>query len=69
MDGQSHVAHSEEEAAGTRLTVDSLTCLLANQVLLESDMCAGAHTHMCTNTSTRRHACIYADTHESDVET
>lgn len=32
VDGQSHVVHSEEEAMGTRLTVDSLTCLLANQV-------------------------------------
>lgn len=31
MDGQSHVVHSEEEALGTRLTIDSLTCLLANE--------------------------------------
>ena len=31
MDGQSHVVHSEEEAMGTRLTIDSLTCLLANE--------------------------------------
>jgi hypothetical protein len=30
-DGQSHVVHSEEEAIGTRLTIDSLTCLLANE--------------------------------------
>ena len=32
VDGQSHVVHSEEEAMGTRLTIDSLTCLLANEV-------------------------------------
>jgi len=31
VDGGSHVVHSEEEAAGTRLTIDSLTCLLANE--------------------------------------
>lgn len=31
MDGQSHVVHSEEETVGTRLTIDSLTCLLANE--------------------------------------
>lgn len=31
MDGQSHVVHSEEEPMGTRLTIDSLTCLLANE--------------------------------------
>ena len=31
VDGQSHVVHSEEEAMGTRLTIDSLTCLLANE--------------------------------------
>ena len=31
VDGQSHVVHSEEEALGTRLTIDSLTCLLANE--------------------------------------
>jgi hypothetical protein len=31
VDGQSHVVHSEEEAVGTRLTIDSLTCLLANE--------------------------------------
>lgn len=31
MDGQSHVVHSEEEALGTRLTIDSLVCLLANE--------------------------------------
>lgn len=31
MDGQSHVVHSEEEALGTRLTIDSLTCLMANE--------------------------------------
>ncbi len=31
MDGQSHVVHSEPEALGTRLTIDSLTCLLANE--------------------------------------
>ncbi|KAK9805253.1 hypothetical protein WJX72_008860 [[Myrmecia] bisecta] len=29
VDGQAHVVHSEEEAIGTRLTIDSLTCLLA----------------------------------------
>lgn len=31
MDGLSHVVHSEEEAMGTRITIDSLTCLLANE--------------------------------------
>lgn len=31
VDGQSHVMHSEEEAMGTRLTIDSLTCLMANE--------------------------------------
>ncbi len=31
VDGQSHVVHSEEEALGTRLTIDSLTCLMANE--------------------------------------
>jgi len=31
VDGQSHVVHSEEEAVGTRLTIDSLTCLMANE--------------------------------------
>lgn len=31
VDGQSHVVHSEPEALGTRLTIDSLTCLLANE--------------------------------------
>lgn len=31
VDGQSHVVHSEEEAMGTRLTIDSLTCLMANE--------------------------------------
>ena len=31
MDGLSHVVHSEEEAIGTRITIDSLTCLLANE--------------------------------------
>ena len=31
VDGGSHVVHSEEEAAGTRLTIDSLVCLLASE--------------------------------------
>lgn len=31
VDGHSHVVHSEEEPLGTRLTIDSLTCLLANE--------------------------------------
>ncbi len=31
VDGLSHVVHSEEEALGTRITIDSLTCLLANE--------------------------------------
>eukprot|EP00884_Botryococcus_braunii_P014175 jgi/Botrbrau1/22759/Bobra.0132s0090.2 len=31
VDGQSHVVHSEEETIGTRLTIDSLICLLANE--------------------------------------
>lgn len=31
VDGQIHVVHREEEAQGTRLTIDSLTCLLANE--------------------------------------
>ena len=31
VDGQAHVVHSEEEAQGTRLAIDSLTCLLANE--------------------------------------
>ena len=31
VDGESHVVHWEEEAMGTRLTIDSLTCLLANE--------------------------------------
>lgn len=31
VDGASHVVHSEQEVAGTRLLVDSGTCLLANE--------------------------------------
>ena len=31
VDGMSHVVHSEEESMGTRLMIDSLTCLLANE--------------------------------------
>ena len=31
VDGSSHVVHSEEEAMGTRLTIDSRTCLLSNE--------------------------------------
>lgn len=31
VDGQAHVVHSEEEPQGTRVTIDSLTCLLANE--------------------------------------
>ena len=31
VDGESHVVHSEEEALGTRLTIDRLTCLLATE--------------------------------------
>ena len=31
VDGSSHVVHSEEEALGTRLTIDSRTCLLSNE--------------------------------------
>lgn len=31
VDGTSHVVHSEEEALGTRLTIDSRTCLLSNE--------------------------------------
>lgn len=31
MDGHSHVVHSEEEANGTRLMIDSLHCLLSNE--------------------------------------
>ena len=31
VDGHSHVVHSEEESMGTRLMIDSLTCLLANE--------------------------------------
>lgn len=31
VDGASHVVHSEEEPTGTRLMIDSLTCLLANE--------------------------------------
>ena len=31
VDGLSHVVHSEEEALGTRITIDSRTCLLANE--------------------------------------
>jgi hypothetical protein len=31
VDGLSHVVHSEEEALGTGITIDSLTCLLANE--------------------------------------
>jgi acetyl-CoA carboxylase / biotin carboxylase 1 len=30
-DGASHVVHAEAEASGTRLTIDSLTCLLPNE--------------------------------------
>jgi hypothetical protein len=40
VDGQSHVVHSEEEAMGTRLTIDSLTCLLANEVQAQLLSCA-----------------------------
>ncbi|KAL4426359.1 hypothetical protein ABPG77_004653 [Micractinium sp. CCAP 211/92] len=31
VDGSAHVVHSEEEALGTRLTIDSKTCLLSNE--------------------------------------
>ena len=31
VDGSSHVVHSEGEALGTRLTIDSFTCLLSNE--------------------------------------
>ena len=31
VDGHSHVVHSEEESLGTRLMIDSLNCLLANE--------------------------------------
>ena len=31
VDGRTHVVHREEEPSGTRLTIDSLTCLLANE--------------------------------------
>ncbi len=31
IDGTSHVVHSEEEALGTRLMIDSNTCLLSNE--------------------------------------
>ena len=31
VDGASHVVHSEAEAAGMRLTIDSKTCLLPNE--------------------------------------
>lgn len=31
VDGEKHVVYSETEAVGTRLTIDSWTCLLANE--------------------------------------
>lgn len=31
VDGHSHVVHSETEPTGTRLMIDSLTCLLSNE--------------------------------------
>lgn len=31
VDGESHVVHVEEEAAGTRLTLGPSTCLLAKE--------------------------------------
>ena len=31
VDGASHVVHVEEEAAGTRLIINTLTCLLAKE--------------------------------------
>ncbi|PSC75189.1 acetyl-carboxylase 1-like [Micractinium conductrix] len=31
VDGSAHVVHSEEEALGTRLTIDSQACLLSNE--------------------------------------
>ena len=31
MDGHTHVVHSEQDSTGTRLMIDSLTCLLANE--------------------------------------
>jgi len=31
VDGQAHVVHAEEEAGGTRLTIDALTCLLESE--------------------------------------
>lgn len=31
VDGSLHVVHAEEEASGTRLTIDNLTCLLENE--------------------------------------
>ncbi len=32
VDGGSHVVHVEEEAMGTRLIINALTCLLAKEV-------------------------------------
>ena len=46
VDGQSHVVHSEEEAMGTRLTIDSLTCLLANEVQALAPLAATLHSAM-----------------------
>lgn len=31
MDGESHVVHAEEEATGTRLSINNQTCLLSNE--------------------------------------
>lgn len=41
MDGSSHVIHAEEEASGTRLIVDNLTCLLPNE---RDPSCLRAHS-------------------------
>jgi acetyl-CoA carboxylase / biotin carboxylase 1 len=31
VDGSAHIVHAEEEAQGTRLIIDNLTCLLPNE--------------------------------------
>jgi acetyl-CoA carboxylase / biotin carboxylase 1 len=41
VDGGSHVIHAEEEASGTRLTIDNLTCLLPNE---RDPSCLRAHS-------------------------
>ena len=58
VDGSSHVVHSEEEALGTRLTIDSFTCLLSNEhdpsQVLDKCVCVQRLRGWCWRMMTRR---------------